>query len=98
MKTVVKADIKKDLTTLYEITYNTGDFISDFLNAFIYNKSNLLEKYRSSAGKYLIELSRISADLNKSAGNGKELAPYVTVSDHLMKILKNLNRLYDLTE
>lgn len=98
MKVAVKTETKTTLTTLYDITFNTGEFISDMMNAFIYNEARLLQGYRSTAGKYIVDIGQISAGIKKSAGTGKRKDPYAAVPEHLLKILKNLNRLYDLTE
>lgn len=98
MKAAQKTAIKTTLTELYDITFNAGEFISDMLNAFIYNKASLLQGYREAAGRYLVDIGRISAAMEETAGKDAEAEPYAAVPGHLRKILISLNRMYDLTE
>lgn len=93
MKTAAKTDIKQNLTTLYKITYNAGEFISDMLNAFIYNRSNLLEEYRSTAGIYVKDIRHISGVIKDAADNDEAVKPYVTVPENLLKIYENMEKL-----
>lgn len=93
-----KIDVKKKLTTFYEIMSETGEVISDLRTAFIYNKSQPLQGVKSKINEYEKEVENLSIIIKEAASNNESMKPYATVPDHLLKIWKVIDTLHDLID
>jgi Na+/phosphate symporter len=93
-----KIDVKKKLTTFYEITSETGEVISDLRTAFMYNKSQPLQSFKSKIKEYEKEAGNLSIIIKEVASDNESMKPYVTVPDHLLKIWKAMDKLHDLID
>jgi hypothetical protein len=95
MESGMKIDIKNMLSTLYEITSDTEEFISSMQTAFIYNISNPLQGCKEKAEEHGREADHLSAIIKEAAPGNQSLEAYVPIPDHLLKIWKGLDRLSD---
>ena len=91
-----KLEIKNVLTTLYEITGDTEDFISLLQTAFIYNSSKPLQDCKAKAEEFGKETGHLLKVIKEAAVDDKAVEPYVPVPEHLLRIWKNLDKLSDL--
>ena len=98
MKSATKIDSRKTLTTLYEITLETGDFISALQAAFIYNTSKVLQGHSATAEEYRKEAVHLSAILAEASSDNKEMKLYVPVGEHILTVWKQLGILHVLIE
>ena len=91
----MKIEIKNMLSTLYEITSDTEEFISVMQTAFIYNISNPMQGFKEKAEEHGREADHLSAIIKEAASADQSLEAYVPIPEHLLKIWKNLDRLAD---
>lgn len=98
MKLAERIETKSRLTELYEMTHETGEFISALQTAFIYNTSKPLQEYRSEAEEVLEKTALLSAMFSEAASDDKSLKPYAQVPKHIGSVWKNLDRLCELID
>lgn len=98
MKLAARIETKSRLTELYEITNDTGDFISALQTAFIYNTSKPLQEYRSKAEATLERIGPLSVMFSEAASDDEGLKPYAEVPEHIGNVWKNLDRLCELID
>ncbi len=98
MKSATKINIKSRLTELYELTNNTGEFISALQTAFMYHTSTPLQEYKSKLEAVEKETSALSAMMKEAVSDDQGMKPYVEVPEHLASVWKSLGTLFDLID
>jgi len=98
MKSATKINIKSKLTELYELTNNTGEFISVLQTAFMYHTSTPLQEYASKLEAVEKETAALSAVMKEAVSDDQAMKPYVEVPEHLANVWKNLGTLFDLID
>jgi Na+/phosphate symporter len=90
-------DTKKKVLSLYEVTNNTGDFISLLQTAFVYNTSKTLHECKAQAENSRKEIDQLSTIITAYAMDDPYLKPYIPVPAHVISIWKSLEKLSELT-
>ncbi len=94
----MKEDIKKLLLTMHEMANTAETGISLLQTAFIYNSTEPLNECIAAAGIIKNSEPDLTKSITGMAKNNPELAPYVSVPAHLIRIGEDIEKLAELMD